>query len=161
MRITKISAGVLCALFGLGYYSSAQASTTLSIEERLALLESRLNQAEQEASQAKLRADKAEKRTIAAEQQLAQVTKKQEKQTQQIETVEKNKRDDGFEFSAYARSGLLINEHGKGGRGGPGEDRRRETRQRVDQRRVDEGDVAGVGERDRVVDPVTHAAGGS
>lgn len=120
MRITKIRAGILCAFFGLGYYSSAQASTPLSIEQRLALLESRLNLAEREASEAKLRADKAEKRTLAAEQQLAQVTKKQEKQTQQIETVEKNKRDDGFEFSAYARSGLLINEHGKGGRGGPG-----------------------------------------
>lgn len=119
MRIIKISAGVLCVLLGLGYYPTAS-SAALTIEQRLALLESRLNQTEKEASEAKQRAAAAERRTAVAEQQLAKVTQGQEIQTHRQEKLEKTKASDGFEFSAYARSGLLINNHGKGGRGGPG-----------------------------------------
>jgi sucrose porin len=32
----------------------------------------------------------------------------------------KSSLSDGFEFNAYARSGMLVNSHGKGARGGPG-----------------------------------------
>ena len=131
MRISLISAAVCCALFS-AYGASA---APLTVEQRLALLEARLNHAEQEAGEAKRRAQQAELRTSAAEQRAAaaekqvqalsqQTTAREQKQqatNQQLsEQLAKRAPDDGFTFNAYARSGMLVNSHGKGARGGPG-----------------------------------------
>src|SRR5690606_4264190 len=66
----------------------------------------------------------AESRAANAEKKLADLSKQNEVTSKQVEAVSKkqeiNKGTDGMEFSAYARTGLLINSHGKGGRGGPG-----------------------------------------
>ncbi|HHL5552679.1 carbohydrate porin, partial [Klebsiella pneumoniae] len=46
---------------------------------------------------------------------------KQQATNQQLsEQLAKRAPDDGFTFNAYARSGMLVNSHGKGARGGPG-----------------------------------------
>ena len=113
MRISVISAAVCCALFSPSYvFADAQ-----SVEQRLALLEQRLNAAEQRTTEAERRASQAEAKLATLSQQ-SQATEKK------IETVsqkqKQNALSDGFEFNAYARSGLLINNHGKGARGGPG-----------------------------------------
>lgn len=131
MRISVISAAVCCALFPLISVSAAG----LSVEQRLAQLEARLNLAEQQASEASRRAQRAEQQTAAAEQRAAaaeqqvqalsqQTTAREQKQqatNQQLsEQLAKRVPDDGFTFNAYARSGMLVNSHGKGARGGPG-----------------------------------------
>ena len=127
MRISLISAAVCCALFS-AYGANA---APLTVEQRLALLEARLNHAEQEAGEAKRRAQQAELRTSAAEQRAAAAEKQVQTLSQRTDATEqkqqaadkqlaKTRLTDGFEFNAYARSGMLVNSHGKGARGGPG-----------------------------------------
>lgn len=131
MRITLISAAVCCAFFGV---NTAQAAV-LTVEQRLALLESRLNDAVNQASEANARAKAAEQRTISAEnraknaeQQLHALNARTTVSEQKMQATEnkvnaqasKSTLGDGVEFNAYARSGMLVNNHGKGGRGGPG-----------------------------------------
>lgn len=131
MRITLISAAVCCALFGV---NTAQAAA-LTVEQRLALLESRLNDAMNQATEANARAKAAEQRTINAEnraknaeQQLQSLNARTTVSEQKMQATEnkvnaqasKSTLGDGVEFNAYARSGMLVNNHGKGGRGGPG-----------------------------------------
>lgn len=131
MRITLISAAVCCALFGV---NTAQAAA-LTVEQRLALLESRLNDAMNQATEANARAKAAEQRTISAEnraknaeQQLQSLNARTTVSEQKMQATEnkvnaqasKSTLGDGVEFNAYARSGMLVNNHGKGGRGGPG-----------------------------------------
>ncbi|MFC3394158.1 carbohydrate porin [Brenneria rubrifaciens] len=87
------------------------AASSDSIEARLNALEQRLQQAEARASAAEARADAAEKRT----QELATRTAQTEQKTQQVEQrttdlANKKSSADGFEFHAYARSGLSIND---------------------------------------------------
>lgn len=101
----------------------------LTIEQRLAQLEARLNHAEQEAGDANRRAQQSEQRTTAAEQRAAAAEKqvqalsqrtaaseqKQQVTNQQINSqLAKTSPGDGFEFNAYARSGMLVDSHGKG-----------------------------------------------
>ena len=125
MRISVISAAVCCALFPLISVSAAG----LSVEQRLAQLEARLNLAEQQASEASRRAQRAEQQTAAAEQPRGggagaqpadhgSRTKQQATNQQLSEQLAKRVPDDGFTFNAYARSGMLVNSHGKGARGG-------------------------------------------
>ena len=128
MRISVISAAVCCALFPLISVSAAG----LSVEQRLAQLEARLNLAEQQASEASRRAQRAEQQTAAAEQRRGggaagagaqpadhgSRTKQQATNQQLSEQLAKRVPDDGFTFNAYARSGMLVNSHGKGARGG-------------------------------------------
>ncbi len=94
------------------------------LEQRLALLEARLNHAEQEAGEAKRRAQQAELRTSAAEQRAAAAEKQVQTLSQRTAATEQKQQDtdkqlaksslsDGFEFNAYARSGMLVNSHGK------------------------------------------------
>ena len=104
----------------------------LSVEQRLAQLEARLNLAEQQASEASRRAQRAEQQTAAAEQRRGggaagagaqpadhgSRTKQQATNQQLSEQLAKRAPDDGFTFNAYARSGMLVNSHGKGARGG-------------------------------------------
>ncbi|HDG7838196.1 TPA: carbohydrate porin [Klebsiella quasipneumoniae] len=127
MRISLISAAVCCALFS-AYDASA---APLTVEQRLAQLEARLNHAEQEAGEAKRRAQQAEQRTSAAEQRAAAAEKQvqtlsqrtaatEQKQQAADKQLAKSSLSDGFEFNAYARSGMLVDSHGKGARGGPG-----------------------------------------
>lgn len=127
MRISLISAAVCCALFS-AYGASA---APLTVEQRLAQLEARLNHAEQEAGEAKRRAQQAELRTSAAEQRAAAAEKQVQTLSQRTAATEqeqqaadkqlaKSSLSDGFEFNAYARSGMLVDSHGKGARGGPG-----------------------------------------
>ncbi|MGY6029361.1 carbohydrate porin [Phytobacter sp. AG2a] len=131
MRITLISAAVCCALFGANAVNAA----ALSVEQRLALLESRLNDAESKATEANNRAKAAEQRTISAEnraknaeQQLQALNVRTTASEQKMQAAQekvstqnsKSTLGDGVEFNAYARSGMLINGHGKGARGGPG-----------------------------------------
>jgi sucrose porin len=44
----------------------------------------------------------------------------EQKQQAADKQLAKTRLSDGFEFNAYARSGMLVNSHGKGARGGPG-----------------------------------------
>lgn len=118
----------------------------LTIEQRMAILEQRLNHAEQQALLAKKQARQAEHRAMKAEQrvsalettslQLATRTGTVENKTdlmvKDIHTAPKGQnaaistpsadadKNSGFEFHAYARSGLLIGGSGRGGAGGPG-----------------------------------------
>ncbi|MGA6626825.1 carbohydrate porin, partial [Klebsiella sp. K792] len=114
MRISLISAAVCCALFS-AYGANA---APLTVEQRLALLEARLNHAEQEAGEAKRRAQQAELRTSAAEQRAAAAEKQVQTLSQRTDATEqkqqaadkqlaKTRLTDGFEFNAYARSGML------------------------------------------------------
>lgn len=126
MRISVISAAVCCAVFSVNSVHGA----SLTIEQRLAILEAKVNNAEREAQEAKVRAQQAEQRTQRAEtratlaeqqmKQLASRTAASEIKIQETAQLAKSSPMDGVEFNAYARSGLLINNHGKGGRGGPG-----------------------------------------
>nr|VUD34562.1 maltoporin [Raoultella sp. NCTC 9187] len=131
MRISVISAAVCCALFS----AYGVCAAPLTIEQRLAQLEARLNHAEQEAGDANRRAQQSEQRTTAAEQRAAAAEKqvqalsqrtaaseqKQQVTNQQINSqLAKTSPGDGFEFNAYARSGMLVDSHGKGARG-PGD----------------------------------------
>ncbi len=113
-------------------FSAYDASAApLTVEQRLAQLEARLNHAEQEAGEAKRRAQQAELRTSAAEQRAAAAEKQvqtlsqrtaatEQKQQAADKQLAKSSLSDGFEFNAYARSGMLVDSHGKGARGGPG-----------------------------------------
>lgn len=57
----------------------------------------------------------------ALSQQTTAREQKQQATNQQLsEQLAKRAPDDGFTFNAYARSGMLVNSHGKGARGGPG-----------------------------------------
>ncbi|VEA03066.1 sugar uptake porin [Salmonella enterica subsp. salamae] len=119
MRISVISAAVCCAVFSVNSVHAA----SLTIEQRLAILEAKVNNAEREAKEAKLQTQRAEARAAHAEQQLQQLTARttaSEHKIQETAQLAKSSPLDGVEFNAYARSGLLINNHGKGGRGGPG-----------------------------------------
>lgn len=140
MRLTTIYAGMLCLFIGMASPAiSFAAGNTLTVEQRLALLEQRLNQAENDARQAKLRATQAEQQTRDADararmaenrvQQLENRTSAVEAQNAEtgkkiddtaLVSAKTNPADNGFEFSGYARSGMLINSNGRGARGGPG-----------------------------------------
>ncbi|GHK51308.1 hypothetical protein KPZU09_10440 [Klebsiella pneumoniae] len=55
----------------------------------------------------------------ALSQQTTAREQKQQATNQQLsEQLAKRVPDDGFTFNAYARSGMLVNSHGKGARGG-------------------------------------------
>ncbi|RLM21405.1 porin [Brenneria alni] len=89
----------------------ASAASTDSIEARLNALEQRLQEAEHRAQAAEARAEAAEKQT----RQLATRTAQTEQKTQQVEQrtaalANHKSSADGFEFHAYARSGLSIND---------------------------------------------------
>lgn len=133
MRKTRIHAAITCALAGQVLLSfNTFASEKLSVEERLARLEARLNEAEDEAREAKLTAQKlqsqtaqAERRAAAAESQIAVLQAKNEMVAQHTPVKQPAKNqdalaNDGFEFSGYARSGMLVSGKGRGARGGPG-----------------------------------------
>lgn len=113
MRISMISAAVGCALLSANYVHAAE----LTIHQRLLLLEQRLNEAEKKSADA-------EKRAHQAESKLATLTQETQVTNNKVEEVSKkqqsNSQLDGVEFNAYARTGLLINSHGRGARGGPG-----------------------------------------
>ncbi|MGY2437110.1 carbohydrate porin, partial [Escherichia coli] len=83
------------------------------IEARLAALEARVQAAEARAEAAESRASQAEIKASAASEQ-AQVAN-----TRSQKVDEKTAGAQGFEFHGYARSGLLVNGNGNGGRGGP------------------------------------------
>ncbi|EDU0568032.1 porin, partial [Salmonella enterica subsp. salamae] len=118
MRISVISAAVCCAVFSVNSVHGA----SLTIEQRLAILEAKVNNAEREAQEAKVRAQQAEQRTQRAEtratlaeqqmKQLASRTAASEIKIQETAQLAKSSPMDGVEFNAYARSGLLINNHG-------------------------------------------------
>jgi hypothetical protein len=56
-------------------------------------------------------------------QTLSQRTARRAKAAGTDKQLAKSSLSDGFEFNAYARSGMLVNSHGKGARGGPGSPR--------------------------------------
>ncbi|AHG20163.1 porin [Chania multitudinisentens RB-25] len=113
MRISALYVVIFYALFSPGVVSA----TELTIEQRLVQLEQRLNIAEQRTADAEQRANQAEKKLAALAQQTESINKKV---VEVNKTNEQKSGVDGVEFNAYARSGLLINSRGKGGRGGPG-----------------------------------------
>ena len=63
-------------------------------------------------------------RAAAAEKQVQTLSQRtdatEQKQQAADKQLAKTRLTDGFEFNAYARSGMLVNSHGKGARGGPG-----------------------------------------
>lgn len=140
MRLNNIYAGMSCLFIGMASPAiSLAAKNTLTIEQRLTLLEQRLNRAENEAEQAKIRATRAEQQVRDADerariaenrvQQLENRTTSVEQKTVQTEkkvdatalaSSASSPGDNGFEFSGYARSGMLINGNGHGAHGGPG-----------------------------------------
>ncbi|QCR35688.1 carbohydrate porin [Nissabacter sp. SGAir0207] len=111
---------------------AAAASAPLTIEQRLALLEQRLNRAEQQAHAAQQRAEAAERQTARAEQRALAAEQKMgalESRTERVEAraavppaPAKAPSDpvNDFQFTGYARAGMLVNSSGQGARGGPG-----------------------------------------
>ncbi|GAA3590492.1 carbohydrate porin [Gibbsiella greigii] len=140
MRFTTNYAGMLCLFIGMMLPAISFADErTLTVEQRLSLLEKRLNQAENDARQAQLRATQAEQQTLDANtrakvaenriRQLEYRTSAVEVQTAttgekiaetSLASSKNTTTADGFEFSGYARSGMLFNSNGHGARGGPG-----------------------------------------
>lgn len=138
MRLNKINAVLSCALAGITFCSfTIHAASKLSVEERLALLEARLSHAEQEARMAKqvaqnleVKATQAEQRAEAAEKRMTTMQSRQSPapgavmvstgKTGETDNSRVKGDDNGFEFSGYARTGILINSNGRGARGGPG-----------------------------------------
>ncbi len=120
MRISVISAAVCCALFSAhqrqrrrlergatGWRSWKRASISLNSRPARPAAEQRAAAAEQQVQ--------------ALSQQTTAREQKQQATNQQLsEQLAKRAPDDGFTFNAYARSGMLVNSHGKGARGGPG-----------------------------------------
>lgn len=102
----------LAVALGLGMSSPLWAADG-GIEARLAALEARVQAAEARAEAAESRASQAEVKASAASEQ-AQVANNR---SQKVD--EKTAGARGFEFHGYARSGLLVNSNGNGGRGGP------------------------------------------
>ncbi|MGL5538151.1 MAG: carbohydrate porin, partial [Aeromonas veronii] len=102
----------LAVALGLGMSSPLWAADG-GIEARLAALEARVQAAEARAEAAESRASQAEVKASAASEQ-AQVANNR---SQKVD--EKTAGAQGFEFHGYARSGLLANSNGNGGRGGP------------------------------------------
>ncbi|MFM1641270.1 carbohydrate porin [Aeromonas salmonicida] len=102
----------LAVALGLGMSSPLWAAEG-GIEARLAALEARVQAAEARAEAAESRASQAEIKASAASEE-AQVAN-----TRSQKVDEKTAGAQGFEFHGYARSGLLVNGNGNGGRGGP------------------------------------------
>lgn len=131
----KRHAGIVL-ITALFYSTPGVAAQHFTVEQRLSMLEGRLIKAESEAHEAKItatqleaQAEMAEKRAVVAEQKLALLEKMSGKENnyrslsqQKTESpvIEKAEKDNGFEFTAYARSGMFLNSKGNGGRGGPG-----------------------------------------
>ncbi|MGL4716577.1 MAG: carbohydrate porin, partial [Aeromonas sp.] len=101
----------LAVVLGLGMSSPLWAAQE-SVEARLAALEVRVQVAEARAEAAESRASQADVKASAASEQ-AQVANSR---SQKVD--EKTAGAQGFEFHGYARSGLLVNSNGNGGRGG-------------------------------------------
>lgn len=137
MKITPIYAALISALAGPLLVSfPAHAVQASGIEERLARLEARLNQAESEARAARLtarrlqtqasraeqRADEAERKIAAIQSEPVATPQLQEKKPEAPVSIKKpvSLPDNGFEFSGYARSGMLLSGSARGARGGPG-----------------------------------------
>ncbi len=102
----------LAVALGLGMSSSLWAADG-GIEARLAALEARVQAAEARAEAAESRASQAEVKASAASEQAQAADNRSQK------VDEKTAGAQGFEFHGYARSGLLVNSNGNGGRGGP------------------------------------------
>lgn len=99
VRRKPLAVGAALMILGSG---TAWANGSSSIEERIQALEAELQD---------LKATQA--RVAELEAQLAAAQAKVE------EVDEKTKGAQGFSFNAYARSGILVNEEGSGGQGGP------------------------------------------
>ncbi|MFM5462884.1 carbohydrate porin [Aeromonas simiae] len=97
----------------LGLMSGALWAADGGIEARLAALEARVQAAEARAAAAEVRADKAESKASEARETAVVAKAQSEKVDKQTAGAQ------GFEFHGYARSGLLVNGNGNGGRGGP------------------------------------------
>lgn len=143
MRKKPLYAALCCALAGGMLAPLNAVAANLTVEQRLALLESRLNQAEQDARQAKASAERAQQQTRQAELRAQQAESrltalKHPAASSPAATVstptaassaatpasaapaQNNGLLDDFEFSGYARSGMLISGKGRGAHGGPG-----------------------------------------
>lgn len=126
MRKSPLYVALCCALFTSGMAQAAG----LTIEQRLALLEQRLEKTEAEASaarvsaqQASARTAKAEARAERAEHQLAAMQAPvavPAATTPAAGNAAVPEKDNGFEFSGYARSGAPLSGSGRGAHGGPG-----------------------------------------
>ena len=102
----------LAVALGLGMSSPLWAAQG-GIEARLAELEARVQAAESRAAAAEARADEAQSKASEARETAVVAKAQSEKVDKQTAGAQ------GFEFHGYARSGLLVNSNGNGGRGGP------------------------------------------
>ena len=102
----------LAVALGLGMSGPLWAAEG-GIEARLAALEARVQAAESRAAAAEARADQAESKASEARETAVVAKAQSEKVDKQTAGAQ------GFEFHGYARSGLLANSNGNGGRGGP------------------------------------------
>ncbi len=102
----------LAVALGLGMSSPLWAAEG-GIEARLAALEARVQAAEARATAAEARADEAQSKANEARETAVVAKAQSEKVDKQTAGAQ------GFEFHGYARSGLLVNGNGNGGRGGP------------------------------------------
>ncbi|PLR31687.1 porin [Chimaeribacter californicus] len=127
MRKTSLCVALACA------FAAPVSAANLTIEQRLALLEQRLNRAEQAASEAQQQTARAERRARDAEQKIialesrtpgagvnASAAPQATAATTPAPPAAAKEQDNGFEFSGYARSGMLVSSNGHGARGGPG-----------------------------------------
>lgn len=101
-----LAAATALLLLGSG---TAWAQSSPSIEQRIQALEAEL----QELKAAQQRITELETQLQAAEARVDDV------ETRAEQAAARASGDEGFSFNAYARSGLLINEDGAGGRGSP------------------------------------------
>ncbi|KQN46570.1 porin [Serratia sp. Leaf50] len=132
-RYLAVAIGLILSNAAVGAESSP-----LDIEARLNAMEKRLQLAENRAAKAEARASEAEKqvkqletRTANNEIQTREVARTAEKTQQQAanvaqrtETLANNEKstphgDDGFKFSGYARSGIIMNDSGASTESGP------------------------------------------
>lgn len=114
----KTPLALAIAATGLSLAGVANAQMTPELEARLAELEQRIISAEQRAAAAEQRADVAEARLEQRQQNDAALEERLASVEEKASSSSLND-DEGIEFSAYARSGLLLGDDGKSLPGGP------------------------------------------
>lgn len=121
MKITSVALISIGFVLHITAIPFAFANKSMSVEERLTLLENRLQQAETRASTAEQ-----QNRELKAQiQQTQQLSKETQQATANLDertkAIEINTPDDNgyFELHGYARSGMMTNQHAKHSQGGP------------------------------------------
>ncbi|MFC0269066.1 carbohydrate porin [Kushneria aurantia] len=123
-KLTRRPLAIAVAIALLGPSTSVMADQNQTLEQRLAELEARVAASERRAEQAQQRAERAEAALADSREQSADQDAL-EARVAQIEARDSENppppppSDEGLSMSAYARSGLLLDDHLKSAPGGP------------------------------------------